>query len=122
MPAKRVTLPLYTRLLNAWHRTCKEGHCLNPTQFLVLCDLLRQPAEPISSSARARRLHFTQPTTTLALHSLSALGFATLIKTPSPGGYTLTATPTPAAYKLFGLHFPRPLKSHIDSTKPTPAP
>jgi hypothetical protein len=100
---------IYTRLLCAWDGTVKNGLCLNPTQFLILCDVLENPAEPISASKRAQRLRLTQPTVSLALRFLETLGLATVIENTAPGGFTLTAQPTRAAYHLFGLKGPRQL-------------
>jgi hypothetical protein len=99
----------YSCLLKAWHRTVKSGLCLNPTQFLVLCDVLENPAEPISASKRAKRLRLTQPTVSLALRFLESLDLATVIENTAPGGFTLTAKPTREAYHLFGLKGPRQL-------------
>lgn len=98
---------IYTRLLRAWDRTVKNGLPLNPTQFLILCDVLQNPAEPISASKRAQRLRLTQPTVSLALRFLETLGLAQVIELRAPGGFTLTAQPTETAYHLFGLRGPR---------------
>lgn len=96
----------YSCLLKAWHLTVKRGLCLNPTQFLILCDVLENPAEKISASKRAKRLHLTQPTVSLALRFLATHGLATVIENTAPGGFTLTAAPTREAYNLFGLRGP----------------
>ncbi len=96
----------YSCLLKAWHLTVKRGLCLNPTQFLILCDVLENPAEKISASKRAKRLRLTQPTVSLALRFLQTLGLATVIENTAPGGFTLTAAPTREAYNLFGLRGP----------------
>lgn len=108
----------YSCLLKAWHRTVKSGLCLNPTQFLILCDVLENPAEKISASQRAKRLRLTQPTVSLALRFLDTIGLATLIQVPATGGPdshhrsypALSATPTREAYQLFGLR--GPYKTH----------
>lgn len=103
------------RLLNAWRRLCKDGHNLNATQFLVLCDVIDCPGEIISCTQRGKRLRLTQPTVSLALRSLSDRSLATLIEIPAPGdprshhrSYpAITATPTREAYRLFRLYAPR---------------
>lgn len=107
----------YSCLLKAWDRSVTRGLCLNPTQFLILCDVLEHPhgTENISATQRAKRLRLTQPTVSLALRSLASLGLATVIEPPAPGGKSLTAQPTRKAYHLFGLRGPYSRRTRMQS-------
>lgn len=111
---KRPSETAYARLLTGWHRICRAGHNLNPTQYLILCDVLQTPHETISARQRAKRLRLTQPTIALALRSLAAHNLVTLVEVHPSGdprcnhrSYpALSATPTKAAYHLLGLKGP----------------
>lgn len=98
------------RLLIAWHRCCTQGYSLTPCNFLVLCDVMQNAAEPISCSRRARRLHISQPSVSDALHAAEHYGLVTLVTTPlaaSAQKTALTAIPTPSAYQLFSKRRPK---------------
>lgn len=114
------------RILSAWHRSVNAGHCINPTQLIILCDVMEHPQEVISCSARGRRLRLTMPTIRLALHHLKDLGLVTHTHHKHAGMPSISAHPTPAAYKLFHLRAPKqsptapsliPLPTHSPAKK-----
>lgn len=98
-----------TTLHSAWIKCCEQGLSITPGQFIVLCDILANPA-PTSAFRRARRLRVSQPLVSGAQHILAEAGLVTLRRIPQPQGRiqdAVAATPTPEAYPIFGMRPPK---------------